>query len=100
MNVGEINTGTHGSLHTYFAIAIPFTAVTMWAIGAVQYSPASSKENEKPRDDGSDTDFLHGCKPVQHIPFWRRLWWPFALVRKLIEEGVRKSGDTSITKGG
>jgi len=99
MNVHEIN-GGRGSLHTFFAVAIPLTLVTVWAIGAVQYRPTSEKENEQ-AGGTADTRLLYGRRPGQRTYFWRRVGWPIVVVRNLVEESVRKfSRNTSVTKEG
>lgn len=99
MNVGEINPGTYGRLHTFFAVAIPFTVFSVWAIGAVQFRPTSGKEDEK-AGDGADTGLVYGRRPGKRTFFWRRVGWPVVLIRRFIEERVWKSRSTSITKSG
>jgi len=96
MNVREIN-GGRGSLHTFFAVAIPLTLVTVWAIGAVQYRPTSEKENEQ-AGGAADTSLLYVCRPGQRTYFRRRVGWPVVVVRRLVEGDVRKfSRNTSVT---
>ena len=98
MNVGEINVGTRGSLHTFLAVAIPFTAATVWVLGAMLFHSTSSKENER-TEGGADPAFLHGREPVQPPSFWHRVGWPVIMLRGFIED-IRKFRDASITRGG
>ena len=98
MNVSEINTGTRGSLHIYFAFAVPLTLFTAWILGAMLYRPTSSNENER-AGNGAGADNLYGRELGQRTFFWQRVGWPVVVVWRLVK-GVWKSRDTSTTKSG
>ncbi|KAF8639226.1 hypothetical protein AX17_001711 [Amanita inopinata Kibby_2008] len=77
MNVKEVNPGTNGTLPHYFGAAIALTVATIWIIIAFQSRYLFNKD----------------------APFWKRLGWPFFLIRYMLLRGSEDSGKLPVESG-
>lgn len=68
MNIQEINPGTKGTVGNYAATAVSFTLATVWIIVAFQSKHILGEETS----------------------FWKRLGWPYMLIRKSYGQTLRK----------
>ncbi|KAJ7715723.1 hypothetical protein DFH07DRAFT_974106 [Mycena maculata] len=83
MNVKEINPGTYGTLPHYFALTVPLTAVTIWAIMAFQY---------RKKDPSS---LIH--EDEESTSVWSKFSWPLHAFRKAFRKGFRRTATKATT---